>query len=205
MCHRVLFPATTICQPARKKESAMDDHGESDRLTFRPCRRADAVRPSHHGARLLRRHRFLRRRLPRALSRILRARPLRLPRLAGVHHTELADGKHGEKLVWVVRRMEIDFRAPPGSTTSSPSTRAPRRFPARASSWPSRSRRGDDVLVEAKVEAAIIGETGARGASPRSGSRLHAAAVNRRRAGLAPDCSPPRRPLPTGARFLTHP
>lgn len=33
-------------------------------------------------------------------------------RLAGVHHTELADGKHGEKLVWVVRRMEIDFRGP---------------------------------------------------------------------------------------------
>ena len=33
-------------------------------------------------------------------------------RLAGVHHTELADGKHGEKLVWVVTRMEIDFRAP---------------------------------------------------------------------------------------------
>ena len=33
-------------------------------------------------------------------------------RLAGVHHTELADGKHGEKLVWVVRRMEIDFRSP---------------------------------------------------------------------------------------------
>ena len=33
-------------------------------------------------------------------------------RLAGVHHTELADGKHGEKIVWVVRRMEIDFRAP---------------------------------------------------------------------------------------------
>ncbi|HMQ58857.1 MAG TPA: YbgC/FadM family acyl-CoA thioesterase, partial [Rhizobiaceae bacterium] len=32
-------------------------------------------------------------------------------RLAGVHHTELADGAHGEQLVWVVRRMEIDFRA----------------------------------------------------------------------------------------------
>ena len=32
-------------------------------------------------------------------------------RLAGVHHTELMDGKHGEKIVWVVKRMEIDFRA----------------------------------------------------------------------------------------------
>src|SRR5690606_40051142 len=33
-------------------------------------------------------------------------------RLAGVHHTELAEGKHGERLSWVVRRMEIDFRQP---------------------------------------------------------------------------------------------
>ncbi|MBR7539718.1 hypothetical protein KC221_26400, partial [Mycobacterium tuberculosis] len=31
-------------------------------------------------------------------------------RLLGVHHSELADGKHGESIVWVVRRMEIDFR-----------------------------------------------------------------------------------------------
>ena len=33
-------------------------------------------------------------------------------RLAGVHHTELADGKHGERITWVVRRMEIDFVSP---------------------------------------------------------------------------------------------
>src|SRR3954466_16394078 len=33
-------------------------------------------------------------------------------RLTGVHHTELADGKHGEQIVWVARRMEIDFRIP---------------------------------------------------------------------------------------------
>ena len=33
-------------------------------------------------------------------------------RLAGVHHTELAEGKHGERIVWVVRRMEIVFHAP---------------------------------------------------------------------------------------------
>src|SRR3954466_14916641 len=33
-------------------------------------------------------------------------------RLACVHHTELAEGKHGERIVWVVRRMEIDFRSP---------------------------------------------------------------------------------------------
>src|SRR6478752_6008873 len=33
-------------------------------------------------------------------------------RMAGVHHTELADGKHGERIAWVVRRMEITFHAP---------------------------------------------------------------------------------------------
>ena len=32
--------------------------------------------------------------------------------MAGVHHTELADGKHGERIAWVVRRMEIDFLSP---------------------------------------------------------------------------------------------
>lgn len=33
-------------------------------------------------------------------------------RLKGVHHTELAAGSLGVELVWVVRRMEIDFKAP---------------------------------------------------------------------------------------------
>ena len=33
-------------------------------------------------------------------------------RLAGIHHTELAAGSLGERIVWVVRRMEIDFRQP---------------------------------------------------------------------------------------------
>lgn len=33
-------------------------------------------------------------------------------RLAGVRHAELDDGAHGEKLAWIVRRMEIDFVSP---------------------------------------------------------------------------------------------
>ena len=81
-------------------------------------------------------------------------------RLAGVHHTELAGGKHGEKLVWVVRRMEIDFR---GSAriddvltidTRTDAISGARIFMAQ------QLKRGDEVLVEAKVEAAIIGENG---------------------------------------------
>lgn len=33
-------------------------------------------------------------------------------RLADIHHHELAGGKYGELLAWVVRRLEIDFITP---------------------------------------------------------------------------------------------
>jgi acyl-CoA thioester hydrolase len=81
-------------------------------------------------------------------------------RLAGVHHTELADGKHGEKLVWVVRRMEIDFR---GSAkiddvltidTVTENVSGARIFMAQ------KIARDGQVLVEAKIEAAIVSESG---------------------------------------------
>jgi acyl-CoA thioester hydrolase len=96
-------------------------------------------------------------------------------RLTGVHHTELADGKHGEKIVWVVRRMEIDFR---GSAriddiltidTRTDEISGARIFMAQ------QLKRGDEVLVEAKVEAAIIGENGRPEAFPEGLDRsLHA-------------------------------
>lgn len=81
-------------------------------------------------------------------------------RLAGVHHTELAEGKHGEKLVWVVRRMEIDFR---GSAriddvldihTVTEDISGARIFMAQTIS------RDGQVLVQAKVEAAIVSDSG---------------------------------------------
>lgn len=81
-------------------------------------------------------------------------------RLAGVHHTELQAGKHGEPLAWVVRRMEIDFRAPARIDdiltvdTRTENVSGARIFMAQ------KIFRGDEVLVEAKVEAAIIGEAG---------------------------------------------
>jgi acyl-CoA thioester hydrolase len=81
-------------------------------------------------------------------------------RLTGIHHTELADGKHGEKIVWVVRRMEIDFRAPARIDdiltidTRTDAISGARIFMAQ------QIRRGDDVLIDATIEAAIIGETG---------------------------------------------
>lgn len=81
-------------------------------------------------------------------------------RLLGVHHSELADGKLGESNVWVVRRMEIDFRGPARIDdvltidTRTDAISGARIFMAQ------QLNRGDEVLVEAKVEAAIIGENG---------------------------------------------
>lgn len=81
-------------------------------------------------------------------------------RLAGVHHTELAGGSLGEKIVWVVKRMEIDFRAPARIDdiltidTHTESISGARIYMAQKL-W-----RDADLLVEARVEAAIIGENG---------------------------------------------
>jgi acyl-CoA thioester hydrolase len=81
-------------------------------------------------------------------------------RLAGVHHTELAEGKHGERIVWVVRRMEIVFHAPARIDdiltieTRTETISGARIFMAQA------LKREDALLVEARVEAAIIGEGG---------------------------------------------
>jgi acyl-CoA thioester hydrolase len=81
-------------------------------------------------------------------------------RLAGVHHTELADGKHGEKMVWVVRKMEIVFHASAHIDdiltidTKTVNVSGARIF------MEQRIRRGDTALVDARVEAAIIGESG---------------------------------------------
>ena len=81
-------------------------------------------------------------------------------RLTGVHHTEMAQGLHGEKLAWVVRRMEIDFRSPARIDdiltidTRTEAISGARIFMAQ------QIRRGDEVSIEAKVEAAIIAENG---------------------------------------------
>jgi acyl-CoA thioester hydrolase len=81
-------------------------------------------------------------------------------RLAGVHHTELADGRHGEKIVWVVRRMEIDFRSPARiDDILTIETRAEEISGARITMRQC-LKRAETVLVEARVEAAIIGENG---------------------------------------------
>ena len=81
-------------------------------------------------------------------------------RLAGVHHTELHAGKHGERIAWVVRRMEIDFVAPARiDDIVTVDTRTEKISGARIF-MAQELRRGEEVLVRAKVEAAIVGEGG---------------------------------------------
>lgn len=81
-------------------------------------------------------------------------------RLSGVHHTELMDGKHGERIVWVVRRMEIDFVAPARiDDILTIETRTEKISGARIF-MAQKLLRGEELLVSAAVEAAIIGESG---------------------------------------------
>lgn len=81
-------------------------------------------------------------------------------RLAGVRHTELLDGLRGERIVWIVRRMEIDFVRPARMDdvlvveTRTEKISGARIFMAQE------LRRGGELLLKARVEAAIIGENG---------------------------------------------
>ncbi|ESW65963.1 4-hydroxybenzoyl-CoA thioesterase [Mesorhizobium sp. LSJC277A00] len=81
-------------------------------------------------------------------------------RLAGVHHTELQEGKHGERIVWVVRRMEIDFRSPARMDDILTIDTSTQDISGARIVMAQQLKRGTEVLVEAKVEAAIIGENG---------------------------------------------
>jgi acyl-CoA thioester hydrolase len=81
-------------------------------------------------------------------------------RLCGVHHTELAAGSQGEKLVWVVRRMEIDFVAPARIDDVLTVETRTRSVSGARIRMGQEILRGRDLLVRAEVEAAIISEAG---------------------------------------------
>lgn len=143
------------------KESAMTNNGESDAAISAAL--AGVLTPDGH--RLLARVYFADTDFSgvvyhaRYLEFLERGRSDFL-RLSGVHHTELADGKHGEKIAWIVRRMEIDFRLPARiDDVIAVETRVERVSGARIY-MAQRLLRGDDLLVTATVEAAIIGELG---------------------------------------------
>lgn len=82
-------------------------------------------------------------------------------RLAGVHHTELEEGKHGgEKLAWVVRRMEIDFVQPARiDDIMTVETKVERLSGARIF-MAQTIHRDETLLIRARVEAAIISASG---------------------------------------------
>lgn len=81
-------------------------------------------------------------------------------RLAGVHHNELHDGVRGERIAWVVRRMEIDFRSPARiDDILTVDTRTQSLSGARIVMAQTLAR-GEDLLVSATVEVAIVGAGG---------------------------------------------
>ncbi|ATU90500.1 tol-pal system-associated acyl-CoA thioesterase [Phyllobacterium zundukense] len=81
-------------------------------------------------------------------------------RLLGVHHSELADGKLGESIVWVVRRMEIDFKSAARiDDILTVETRTAEISGARVK-MAQAIKRGDDLLISATVEAAMVNDAG---------------------------------------------
>ncbi len=77
-------------------------------------------------------------------------------RLSGIHHSQLASGEASGRLVWVVRRMEIDFRQPARmDDVIEVETRVADISGARVA-MAQEIRRGDALLISARVEAAIM-------------------------------------------------
>ena len=81
-------------------------------------------------------------------------------RLAGVRHTELAEGRRGEKIVWIVRRMEIDFLKPARMDDVLTIDTSTERISGARIFMAQEIRRGAEPLIAARVEAAIVGESG---------------------------------------------
>ena len=81
-------------------------------------------------------------------------------RLAGIHHAEIGAGLHGEALVWVVRRMNIDFVSPARiDDILAISTRVEEISGARIV-MAQQVHCDDRLLIEARVEAAIVNGDG---------------------------------------------
>lgn len=81
-------------------------------------------------------------------------------RLAGIHHAELDDGKMGKRLAWVVRRMEIDFRAPARIDDILTVETWTVRISGVRIFMAQKILRDDVELIRARVEAAVIDERG---------------------------------------------
>lgn len=81
-------------------------------------------------------------------------------RLKGIGHRELAEGLHGEPMVFAVRHMDIDFLRPARiDDVLSVETRTALLGGARIVLH-QRVLRGEDLLIEAKVKVAVISPEG---------------------------------------------
>ncbi len=80
-------------------------------------------------------------------------------RLLGVHHSALAAGE-GARLVFVVRRMEIDFVRPARIDDVLEVVTGPAEQTAAAFTLAQTVMRGDERLVRARVQIVLVDETG---------------------------------------------
>lgn len=81
-------------------------------------------------------------------------------RLHDIHHTELAARPNDEALVWIVRRMEIDFRGPARIDDVLTVETAIAEISGARVRMTQRILRDGNVLIDAVVHAAIIGRDG---------------------------------------------
>lgn len=82
-------------------------------------------------------------------------------RLKGVHHTQLEEGQLGEPIVWIVRRMEIDFRLSARIDDMLViETCVTEASGARVTMRQRIQRKNGELLIEAQVEAALINKQG---------------------------------------------
>ena len=97
-------------------------------------------------------------------------------RLKGVHHTQLEEGQLGEPIVWIVRRMEIDFRMPARiDDMLEIETTVIEASGARINMRQTIRRHNGGVLIEALVEAALINKQGRPRRMPKEWKELFAA------------------------------
>jgi acyl-CoA thioester hydrolase len=81
-------------------------------------------------------------------------------RLVGIHHAEIDEGLHGEKLAWVVRRMTIEFKSPARiDDVLEIETRLADLSGARIF-MDQRIESAGRLLIEARVEAALVNAAG---------------------------------------------
>ncbi|WP_420961300.1 tol-pal system-associated acyl-CoA thioesterase [Brucella sp. IR073] len=81
-------------------------------------------------------------------------------RLIGIHHSALAEGLHGEELLWIVRRMELDFCAPARIDDILMIETAIESISGARIYMRQRILRDNILLISAKVEAALINNEG---------------------------------------------